>query len=172
MSGADDSNSMAAIAAMTTVGIPRLDLESPSLGGSPRPAIGGDSAPSSASGGSSSVFSSPFSAAVEDLGTPLSAHGGGRSSSGSPGPTSPQRSARESIRLAAQSSHKKGVHHHVLSPREEEIMNSFEALDYDVIGPETPFYWVAVFVLNRPLSPDRLGTNIEKVEQKAFLCRE
>ena len=69
MSGADDSNSMAAIAAMTTVGIPRLDLESPSLGGSPRPAIGGDSAPSSASGGSSSAFSSPFSAAAEDLGT-------------------------------------------------------------------------------------------------------
>jgi hypothetical protein len=162
MSGADDSNSMAAIAAMTTVGIPRLDLESPSLGGSPRPAIGGDSAPSSASGGSSSAFSSPFSAAAEDLGTPLSAHGGGRSSSGSPGPTSPQRSARESIRLAAQSSHKKGVHHHVLSPREEEIMNSFEALDYDVIGPETPFLGHR-FRSKPTICPDRLGTNVGKI---------
>ena len=46
--------------------------------------------------------------------------------------TSP-RNARESIMLAMESSAKKHVHHHVLSEREEAIMNKFEALDYDVI---------------------------------------
>lgn len=35
--------------------------------------------------------------------------------------------------LAMESSAKKHVHHHVLSEREEAIMNRFEALDYDVI---------------------------------------
>ena len=43
------------------------------------------------------------------------------------------RTPRESMMLAMQSSEKKHVHHHVLSDREEEIMNNFEALDYDVI---------------------------------------
>eukprot|EP01043_Picozoa_sp_COSAG02_P092984 COSAG02_NODE_29537_length_567_cov_1.194444_2_plen_64_part_00 len=43
------------------------------------------------------------------------------------------RNARESIMLAMESSAKKHVHHHVLSEREEAIMNKFEALDYDVI---------------------------------------
>jgi hypothetical protein len=48
-------------------------------------------------------------------------------------PTSPSRAPRESIMLAMESSAKKHVHHHVLSEREEAIMNNFEALDYDVI---------------------------------------
>ena len=43
------------------------------------------------------------------------------------------RNARESRMLAMESSAKKHVHHHVLSEREEAIMNKFEALDYDVI---------------------------------------
>lgn len=43
------------------------------------------------------------------------------------------RTPRASMMLAMESSEKKHVHHHVLSEREEAIMNSFEALDYDVI---------------------------------------
>jgi chloride channel 7 len=39
----------------------------------------------------------------------------------------------QSIRAARESSMKKHVHHHVLSDREEAIMNKFEALDYDFI---------------------------------------
>ena len=54
----------------------------------------------------------------------------GHSNGGSPNGT---RTPRESMVLAMQSSEKKHVHHHVLSDREEEIMNNFEALDYDVI---------------------------------------
>lgn len=123
----------AMIAAMTTMSpdLPRLDFD-----GTSHTANGGKAA------------NSPWSAASEErLSTPLGANysfdspldsprDGSRPTSDSPGPTSParfERSKRESIRLAAQSSHKKGVHHHQLSPREEEIMNNFEALDYDVI---------------------------------------
>ena len=43
------------------------------------------------------------------------------------------RDSKASMILAMESSAKKHVHHHVLSEREEAIMNKFEALDYDVI---------------------------------------
>ena len=43
------------------------------------------------------------------------------------------RARQQSMMLAMESSAKKHVHHHVLSEREEAIMNKFEALDYDVI---------------------------------------
>jgi hypothetical protein len=49
------------------------------------------------------------------------------------GPNGTPRAPRASIMLAMESSAKKHVHHHVLSAREEAIMNKFEALDYDVI---------------------------------------
>ena len=49
------------------------------------------------------------------------------------GPNGTPRASRASIKLAMESSAKKQVHHHVLSAREEAIMNKFEALDYDVI---------------------------------------